>query len=193
MGKFSFMHLVGMGGRSRMDDDPEDKRDGENAEDDEDRRESRKARSRAGDDDNDDDGQADDDDDRRESRKARSRADDDDNDDDENAEDDDDEEKARASERHRFAAIFATPYAAKNPALAAELAFNTRMSVKQASAVMKAAVAGGAGQKGGLTARMQHVPQPGTGRDVRPAPTEAHAMAQHAMKLYNEATGGKAQ
>ncbi|WP_413179868.1 hypothetical protein [Escherichia coli] len=83
MGKFSFMHLVGMGGRSRMDDDPEDKRDGENAEDDEDRRESRKARSRADDDDNDDDGQADDDDDRRESRKARSRADDDDNDDDE--------------------------------------------------------------------------------------------------------------
>lgn len=166
MGKFSFMHLVGMGGRSRMDDDPEDKRDGENAEDDEDRRES---------------------------RKARSRADDDDNDDDENAEDDDDEEKARASERHRCAAIFATPYAAKNPALAAELAFNTRMSVKQASAVMKAALAGGMSQKGGLAARMQHVPQPGTGRDVRPAPTEAHAMAQHAMKLYNEATGGKAQ
>ncbi|EPD5918714.1 hypothetical protein ACSCCP_004678, partial [Escherichia coli] len=97
-----------------------------------------------------------------------------------------------ASERHRCAAIFATPYAAKNPALAAELAFNTRMSVKQARAVMKAAVAGGAGQKGGLAARMQHVPQPGTGRDVRPAPTEAHAMAQHAMKLYNEAMGGKA-
>ncbi|MDQ9306028.1 hypothetical protein KJE01_21885 [Escherichia marmotae] len=190
MRKFSFMHLVGMGGRSRMDDDPEDKRDDENAEEDEDRRESRKARSRA--DDDNDDGQAEEDEDRRESRKARSRADDDDNDDDENAEDDNDEEKSRASERHRCAAIFATPYAAKNPALAAELAFNTRMSVKQARAVMKAAVAGGAGQKGGLTARMQYAPQPGTGRDVRPAPTEAHAMAQHAMKLYNEAMGGKA-
>ena len=114
MRKFSFMHLVGMGGRSRMDDDPEDKRDDENAEEDEDRRESRKARSRA--DDDNDDGQAEED-------------------------DDNDEEKARASERHRCAAIFATPYAAKNPALAAELAFNTRMSVKQARAVMKAAVA----------------------------------------------------
>lgn len=190
MGKFSFMHLISPGGRSRMDDDPEDKRDEENAEEDEERRESRKARSRA-DDDNDDGENAEDDDDRRESRKARSRADDDDPDD-ENAEDGDDEEKARASERHRCAAIFATPYAAKNTALAAELAFNTRMSVKQARAVMKAAVAGGAGQKGGLASRMQYAPQPGTGRDVRPAPTEAHAMAQHAMKLYNEATGGKA-
>ncbi|ENV4610281.1 TPA: hypothetical protein ACHJ3T_004926, partial [Escherichia coli] len=191
--KFSFMHLVGMGGRSRMDDDPEDKRDDENAGDDEDRRESRKARSRADDDDNDDGENAGDDEERRESRKARSRADDDDNDDDENAEDDDDEEKIRASERHRCAAIFATPYAAKNTALAAELAFNTRMSVKQASAVMKAAVAVSSGQKARLAERMQHVPQPGTGRDVRPAPTEAHAMAQHAMKLYNEAMGGKAQ
>ncbi|EHM4464135.1 hypothetical protein KGH42_000107 [Escherichia coli] len=169
MGKFSFMHLISPGGRSRMDDDPEDKRDEENAEEDEERRESRKARSRADDDDPDDD-----------------------NDNDGNAGDDDNEEKARASERHRCAAIFATPYAAKNTALAAELAFNTRMSVKQARAVMKAAVAGGAGQKGGLTGRMQHAPQPGTGRDVRPAPTEAHAMAQHAMKLYNEAMGGKA-
>ncbi|WP_097458069.1 hypothetical protein [Escherichia coli] len=191
MSKFSFMHLISPGGRSRMDDDPEDKRDEENAEEDEERRESRKARSRADDDNNDDGENAEDDDDRRESRKARSRADDDDPDD-ENAEDDDDEEKARASERHRCAAIFATPYAAKNPALAAELAFNTRMSVKQARAVMKAAVAGDAGQKGGLASRMQYAPQPGTGRDVRPAPTEAHAMAQHAMKLYNEAMGGKA-
>ncbi|EIC3243769.1 hypothetical protein K5037_004781 [Escherichia coli] len=176
MGKFSFMHLISPGGRSRMDDDPEDKRDEENAEEDEERRESRKARSRADDDDpddeNDNDGNAEDDD--------------------ENAEDDDVEEKARASERQRCAAIFATPYAAKNTALAAELAFNTRMSVKQARAVMKAALAGGAGQKGGLASRMQYAPQPGTGRDVRPAPTEAHAMAQHAMKLYNEAMGGKA-
>lgn len=180
MGKFSFMHLISPGGRSRMDDDPEDKRDEENAEEDEERRESRKARSRADDDDPDDENDND------------GNAEDDDNDDDENAEDDDVEEKARASERQRCAAIFATPYAAKNTALAAELAFNTRMSVKQARAVMKAALAGGAGQKGGLTGRMQHAPQPGTGRDVRPAPTEAHAMAQHAMKLYNEAMGGKA-
>nr|WP_240726670.1 hypothetical protein [Escherichia coli] len=145
MSKFSFMHLINPGGRSRMDDDPEDKRDEENAEEDEERRESRKARSRADDDDNDDGENAEGDDP-----------------DDENAEDDDDEEKARASERHRCAAIFATPYAAKNMALAAELAFNTRMSVKQARAVMKAAVAGDAGQKGGLASvcSMRHSREP---------------------------------
>ncbi|HAY0218978.1 TPA: hypothetical protein U0V61_005053 [Escherichia coli] len=174
MGKFSFMHLVGMGGRSRMDDDPEDKRDDGSAEEDEDLRKSKKAEN--------------DEDDQKESK-----ADNEDDNGDPDVSEDDEEEKARASERHRCAAIFATPYAAKNPALAAELAFNTRMSVKQARAVMEAAVAGGVSLKGGLATRMLHVPQPETGRDIRPAPTEAHAMAQHAMKLYNEATGGKAQ
>lgn len=177
MGKFSFMHLISPGGRSRMDDDPEDKRDDENASDDGEHRENDKA----GDDDTED---------RNDDENA---SDGDPDDDPKNAEDDEDEEKARASERERCAAIFATSYAAKNTALAAELAFNTRMSVKQAKAVMKAAVAGATDQKGGLSARMQHAPQPGTGRDVRPAPTDAHAMAKHAMALYNEATGGKKQ
>lgn len=171
MGKFSFMHLISPGGRSRMNDETEEERDEENAEEEEERRESRRARSRADDDNGDDVG-----------------TEDDDKDDDISTEDDNDEEEARASERNRCAAIFATSYAAKNPALAAELAFNTGLSVKQARSVMKAALEGSAGQKGGLSARMQHAPQPGTGRDVR-AGNERNKMAQHAMALYREARG----
>ncbi|HAX5205285.1 TPA: hypothetical protein JZG45_000006 [Escherichia coli] len=177
MSKFNFLHLLGSGSRARMDDDPEDKRDGEEPEEDENRR-----------------AEGDDPDNDKDENKA-SRAGDypDDDSDENNAEGDDKDEKARACERARCAAIFATSYAAKNPALAAELAFNTGMSVKQARAVMKAATEVMANQKGGLAARMQHAPRPETGRDVRPAPTDAHALAQHAMALYNEATGGKKQ
>lgn len=185
MSKFNFLHLLGPGSRARMDDDPEDKRDKENAEEDENRRETRKARSRAEDDDP-DDGNDD-------NKASRADDDPDDDSDENNAEGDDKEEKARACERARCAAIFATSYAAKNPALAAELAFNTGMSVKQAKAVMKAATEVMTNQKGGLAARMQHAPRPETGRDVRTAPTDAHALAKQAMALYNEATGGKKQ
>lgn len=173
MGKFSFMHLISPGGSSRVDDDPEDKRDGENAEEEEERRESRRARSRA-DDDNGDDVSTEDDDGDEENVSTE--------------DDDGDEGNARASERERCAAIFATSYAAKNPALAAELAFNTRLSVKQARAVMKAALEGAAGKKGGLSARMRNAPQPGTGRDVRTG-DDRNKMAQHAMALYREARG----
>ncbi|MED8996118.1 hypothetical protein RCM47_17050 [Escherichia coli] len=183
MSKFSFGHLLGLGG-SRAAEEPDDNR-GSKAEEDEDLRKSKKAE-------NDEDDQKEskaenDDDDQKESK-----ADNEDDNDDPDVSEDDEEEKARASERNRCAAIFASEHAAVNPALAAELAFNTRLSVSQALKIMKSSVAGNARSRGGLAARMQQsTVRPDTGRDIRRAPTGVHALAQEAMALYNEANGGK--
>ncbi len=179
MSKFSFGHLLGLGG-TRAGEEPDDNK-GSKAEEDEDLRKSKKAEN---DDDQKENKAENDDEDQKESKAE--------NDDDDPDASEDEEEKARASERNRCAAIFASEHAAVNPALAAELAFNTRLSVSQALNIMKSSVAGNARGKGGLAARMQQsTVRPDTGRDIRQAPTGAHALAQEAMALYNEANGGK--
>ncbi len=50
--------------------------------------------------------------------------------------------RGRKSERHRCAAIFASPLAARNTALAAHLAFNTGLSSKAALGILKDTPAG---------------------------------------------------
>lgn len=70
---------------------------------------------------------------------------------------------ARAGERARCAAIFAAPEAAGKVQVAAELAFNTDLSAKEAIAIMKAMPAGS--NAGRLAKAMESVTNPSLGAD----------------------------
>ncbi|WP_175811044.1 hypothetical protein [Burkholderia anthina] len=121
------------------DDDDDDDDDGQNREN----GDSKKGKHAEGDDDRDDDsGKG------KKGKRADGGDDDDDDDDDDGdrAENDDDDEeemrgksasaRARRRERARCAAIFGCKAAAKNPVLAANLAFNTSMTRQQAIQVL---------------------------------------------------------
>lgn len=153
----SFAHLAGLGrGKAaKAEDNDDDKKDRDHedvedgvkkgkAEDDEPEKkdDDKKPDSKAEDDDPDasasgddlptsDDGDEDDDGDKK-GKKAKK------------AEDEKDDEKMKAAalkERARCAAIFASPAAARNVKMAAELAFNTDLSSAQAIAVLQTAPA----------------------------------------------------
>lgn len=151
----------------RAEDDEDDDKSASDDDDQEPPKDKKGKKAKAGrraDDDDDDDGQrAEDEDDEKDASddddqdppkgkkgkkaKAGRRADDDeDGDDDEDAEDDDDKQEmsgrsaaasARRRERARCAAIFASKHAANNIPLAASLAFDTTMTRKEATAVLK--------------------------------------------------------
>ena len=188
----SFAHLAGIGSmrgkNARADEDEEERKKDARAEDDEedddlpsdDDKKNRKAkRAKAGEDadDNDDDLDADEDDhdaeddeDDKKSRRAKGSksADDDDPD----AEDDEDElhgksavASARRRERARCAAIFGSRYAARNPVLAASLAFNTSMTRDQALTVLRDTPAGASAASG----RSDRNPRLGAGGDDSPS------------------------
>ncbi|MBN3866446.1 hypothetical protein [Gluconobacter kondonii] len=101
--------------------------------------------------------------------------DDDGGDDDMDAEDEEDEEKAsaRARERGRCAAIFSSPLAARNPAAAAEIAFNTNLTRSAALRMLSTVAAatpdasrGGRPRAGvALRERMAGSPPPRIGAD----------------------------
>ena len=188
----SFAHLAGLGSmrgkNARADEDEEDRKKDARAEDDEedddlpsdDDKKSRKAkRAKAGEDADDkdddldadeDDHDAEDDEDDKKSRRAKGSksADDDDPD----AEDDEDElhgksavASARRRERARCAAIFGSRYAARNPVLAASLAFNTSMTRDQALTVLRDTPAGASAASG----RSDRNPRLGAGGDDSPS------------------------
>lgn len=188
----SFAHLAGIGSmrgkNARADEDEEDRKKDARAEDDEedddlpsdDDKKSHKAkRAKAGEDADDkdddldadeDDHDAEDDEDDKKSRRAKGSksADDDDLD----AEDDEDElhgksavASARRRERARCAAIFGSRYAARNPVLAASLAFNTSMTRDQALTVLRDTPAGASAASG----RSDRNPRLGAGGDDSPS------------------------
>lgn len=148
----SFAHLAGIGQRASAEDDKSDDKDDEKAKkakraegddpekNDQDRENGNAKGSRA--DGDEDDASAEDDapekydaegdEDEKKAKKASAK------------EDDDDEMRgnsaaaaARRRERARCASIFASKFAAKNPALAANLAFNTSMTRKEALVVLE--------------------------------------------------------
>ena len=131
----SFAHLSGIGRKPKAaaaEDKPEDDKDkpaaeGDKPEDDEGDGEDKKSTKAATDDGDDDDPDGDNDD-----KKGAA------------AEDSDDEMRgnsaaaqARLREQSRCAAIFASPAAAKNPVMAAKLAFQTRMPRSEAVALLE--------------------------------------------------------
>ncbi|WP_321904395.1 hypothetical protein [Paraburkholderia tropica] len=128
------------GKRAESDDD--DDGDGDDDGQNRDNGDSKKGKRAEGDDGDDDDR----DDDSGKGKKGK-RAESDDDDDGDRAEDDDDDEEemrgksavsgARRRERARCAAIFGCKEAGRNPVLAANLAFNTTMTRKQAVRVLR--------------------------------------------------------
>jgi hypothetical protein len=169
----SFAHLAGLGGKKASEEDEapkgkkakaEDDEDDKSAEDDDDNKESRRAEGdndddkSAEDDGDDDDKSAEDDEDNKPSA--------DDGDDDKSADEEEDDspppksKKAKAAkpvtaefkrgrrvERQRCARIFGDPAAARNPAAAANLAFNHTMSSSAAIALLKTMPAAAGGRR----------------------------------------------
>lgn len=189
----SFAHLAGIGSmrgkNARADEDEEERKKDARAEDDEedddlpsdDDKKNRKAkRAKAGEDadDNDDDLDADEDDhdaeddDEGDKKSRRAKGSKSADDDDPDAEDDEDElhgksavASARRRERARCAAIFGSRYAARNPVLAASLAFNTSMTRDQALTVLRDTPAGASAASG----RSDRNPRLGAGGDDSPS------------------------
>lgn len=170
----SFAHLTGIGSQSRAADDaPEKKDDGKakkakKAEDDEpekkdqDREDGNVKKAKSGDDDDDDkdnasddgsdaDDEDEDDGDEKKAKAKGAKADDEDGDDEMSG--NSAAAAARRRERARCAAIFGSKAAAKNPALAANLAFNTRMTRSEALVVLENSPAAAASDHSGRSAR----------------------------------------
>ncbi|WP_289992122.1 hypothetical protein [Photorhabdus laumondii] len=201
MSKLSFAHLLGIKKSASEDDDDKEKskkaksrraeeedRDEEDAEDDEDD-------TRADEDDKDDPDAEEDDDEKdtssKKGKKAKSRRADD-GDDDADAEENDDKEEGRRAERKRCAAIFGSKHAAGRPDMAAHLAFNTRMSAREAISTLALTGSAPVSRRASLDERMQHAQQVRLGPDARqPARGSVEALVANATSLYNSVKGKK--
>ncbi|MCU4119306.1 hypothetical protein [Variovorax sp. N23] len=140
----SFAHLGGIGrGKASKAEEEEDKKDAKaEGGDDEPEKDDDDKKPAASEDDGEyaEDDKPDEKDDDKKSGKAKGKAESEDDD-----EDKDDEmrgssasAKARVREQRRCAAIFASPAAARNPVLAANLAFKTRLTRTEALATLEA-------------------------------------------------------
>ncbi|WP_192903221.1 hypothetical protein [Photorhabdus khanii] len=199
MAKLNFAHLLGIKKSASEEDDDKEKskkaksrraeeedRDEEDAEEDDD--------DKAEEDDpdaEDDDDQDDKDKSSKKGKKAKSRRAEED-DDDENAEDDDDKKEGRCAERKRCAAIFGSKHAAGRPDMAAHLAFNTRMSAREAISTLAAMGSVSAPRRTSLDERMQQAQQVRLGPDAsQPARGSVEALVANATNLYNSVKGKK--
>lgn len=162
-----FAHLLGISAARRAEDDEEKKDNDAARADDED--EEKKDDAKA------EDGDGDEDDEEKKDAKAS----------DEDEEDDEEEMKAsaRVRERARCAAIFKSKHAAGRPHIAAELAFNTTLTARQAIGVLASIAAGDAAapktRSGGLAAAMATIANPKVGAgDAAPlSPSDPKAVA----------------
>lgn len=198
MSHFKFAHLLGLKKKASEEEDDdkekskkaksrraeEERDDEEDAEDDDDREDME-------DDDREPDAE-DDDDDKEKGKKAKSRRAEED---DEDAEEDEnrDVKKGRRAERKRCAAIFGSKHAAGRPDMAAHLAFNTRMSVREAIdtlATMGAVAPQPQGRKS-LDARMRESEQARLWPDGEKPATGKNALVSKMTSLYDTARGNK--
>ncbi|WP_337045532.1 hypothetical protein [Serratia bockelmannii] len=198
MSHFKFAHLLGLKKKASEEEDDnkekskkaksrraeEERDDEEDAEDDDDREDME-------DDDREPDAE-DDDDDKEKGKKAKSRRAEED---DEDAEEDEnrDVKKGRRAERKRCAAIFGSKHAAGRPDMAAHLAFNTRMSAREAIdtlATMGAVAPQPQGRKS-LDARMRESEQARLGPDGDKPATGKNALVSKMTSLYDTARGNK--
>lgn len=196
MSNFKFAHLLGLKKKASEDEEDdkekgkkaksrraEEDRDEEDAEDDDEGME---------DDDSDPDAEEDEEDDggKEKGKKAKSHRaeDDDDSEDDENR----DVKKGRRAERKRCAAIFGSKHAAGRPDMAAHLAFNTRMSAREAIDTLATAgpVSSTTSQRMSLDARMQ-AEQVRLGPDARSPASGKTALVNKMTSLYDAARGNK--
>ncbi|MBH2890578.1 hypothetical protein I5Q39_02395 [Serratia marcescens] len=199
MSHFNFAHLLGLKKKASEEEDDnkekskkaksrraeEERDDEEDAEDDDDREDME-------DDDDREPDAEDDDDDKEKGKKAKSRRAEED---DEGAEEDEnrDVKKGRRAERKRCAAIFGSKHAAGRPDMAAHLAFNTRMSAREAIdtlATMGAVAPQPQGRKS-LDARMRESEQARLGPDGDKPATGKNALVSKMTSLYDTARGNK--
>ncbi|MBN5207773.1 hypothetical protein JY462_23395 [Serratia marcescens] len=199
MSHFKFAHLLGLKKKASEEEDDnkekskkaksrraeEERDDEEDAEDDDDREDME-------DDDDREPDAEDDDDDKEKGKKAKSRRAEED---DEDAEEDEnrDVKKGRRAERKRCAAIFGSKHAAGRPDMAAHLAFNTRMSAREAIDTL-ATVGAVAPQPQGrksLDARMRESEQARLGPDGEKPATGKNALVSKMTSLYDTARGNK--
>ncbi|MDP8798311.1 hypothetical protein QZQ15_09930 [Serratia marcescens] len=199
MSYLKFAHLLGLKKKASEEED-------------DDKEKSKKAKSRRAEEERDDEEDAEDDDDREDMEDDYDRepdAEDDDGDkekgkkaksrraeeDDEDAEEDEnrDVKKGRRAERKRCAAIFGSKHAAGRPDMAAHLAFNTRMSAREAIDTL-ATVGAVAPQPQGrksLDARMRESEQARLGPDGDKPATGKNALVSKMTSLYDTARGNK--
>lgn len=199
MSHFKFAHLLGLKKKASEEEDDnkekskkaksrraeEERDDEEDAEDDDDREDME-------DDDDRESDAEDDDDDKEKGKKAKSHHAEED---DEDAEEDEnrDVKKGRRAERKRCAAIFGSKHAAGRPDMAAHLAFNTRMSAREAIdtlATMGAVAPPPQGRKS-LDARMRESEQARLGPDGEKPATGKNALVSKMTSLYDTARGNK--
>lgn len=199
MSHFKFAHLLGLKKKASEEEDDdkekskkaksrraeEERDDEEDAEDDDDREDME-------DDDDREPDAEDDDDDKEKGKKAKSRRAEED---DEDAKEDEnrDVKKGRRAERKRCAAIFGSKHAAGRPDMAAHLAFNTRMSAREAIDTL-ATVGAVAPQPQGrksLDARMRESEQARLGPDGEKPATGKNALVSKMTSLYDTARGNK--
>jgi outer membrane biosynthesis protein TonB len=184
----SFAHLGGIGrgkaSKAAAEDDEEKKDAKAEAEDDDEKKDDKSAEGE----DDDASAEGDDpekkDDDEKPSSKAES---DDDEDKDEEMRGKSAVAQARRREQGRCAAIFASPAAARNPVLAANLAFMGRMPRREAIAMLEGTPAPAAASHVSRSARN---PQVGAGGEVKTTPQQA-AAARWDQNLQAAAKAGR--
>ncbi|CVA07099.1 hypothetical protein [Serratia marcescens] len=199
MSYLKFAHLLGLKKKASEEEDDdkekskkaksrraeEERDDEEDAEDDDDREDME-------DDDNREPDAEDDDGDKEKGKKAKSRRAEED---DEDAEEDEnrDVKKGRRAERKRCAAIFGSKHAAGRPDMAAHLAFNTRMSAREAIDTLATvgAVAPQPQARKSLDARMRESEQARLGPDGEKPATGKNALVSKMTSLYDTARGNK--
>lgn len=198
MSHFKFAHLLGLKKKASEEEDDdkekskkaksrraEEERDDEEDDEDDDDREDLEDDDREPDDE-------DDDDDKEKGKKAKSRRAEED---DEDAEEDEnrDVKKGRRAERKRCAAIFGSKHAAGRPDMAAHLAFNTRMSAREAIDTLATVVAVAPQPQGrkSLDARMRESEQARLGPDGDKPATGKNALVSKMTSLYDTARGNK--